>query len=370
MIAKLKSMSPFKVLAIVAGLSFTLLVVGIFLFVGRYESSFLPNQSAQGVEIEGLSADEAEQKIESEIQKHKISIHYDDEEKIYNPNELGFSLQGERLESELESREWQSYFTSFFDSQELDVEIILDEETLDSELQELSSSLNKEPTQKVVKTFTSGKDSVVTTKGKKGREVSNLDSVKDEITTFLENPRPIVAEISFKEIDFKTKTIEVDDKTSPTTTITYTIQSRGNISSSLATFSELVAQTLASSKGWTKAGYAFREVSSGGSIKLTLATPSAFDAASSGCSAKWSCRVGDLILINEERWNNATDSWNKDGGSLRDYRHMVVNHEVGHYLSKGHVNCPGAGALAPVMQQQSIDLQGCKHNPWPLSYEL
>ena len=114
MIAKLKSISTFKALVILTGLSFVLLLVGLFLFIGRYESAFLPNQSAQGVEIEGLSLGEAEKKIQSEVQKHKISILYDDEEKTYSPDELGFSLQGEKLESELEGREWQSYFTSFF----------------------------------------------------------------------------------------------------------------------------------------------------------------------------------------------------------------------------------------------------------------
>jgi hypothetical protein len=54
---------------------------------------------------------------------------------------------------------------------------------------------------------------------------------------------------------------------------------------------------------------------------------------------------------------------------LRDYRHMVVNHEAGHFLGFGHANCGGPGQLAPVMQQQSINLQGCQHNPWPLQWE-
>ena len=63
-------------------------------------------------------------------------------------------------------------------------------------------------------------------------------------------------------------------------------------------------------------------------------------------------------------------AWNAARESLRDYRHMVVNHETGHWLGKGHASCPRRGALAPVMQQQSKGTQGCRLNPWPTLAEL
>ena len=37
---------------------------------------------------------------------------------------------------------------------------------------------------------------------------------------------------------------------------------------------------------------------------------------------------------------------------------MVINHETGHWLGLGHSFCSGPGQLAPVMQQQSIDVTG------------
>lgn len=55
--------------------------------------------------------------------------------------------------------------------------------------------------------------------------------------------------------------------------------------------------------------------------------------------------------------------------SLHDYRHDVINHEAGHWLGLVHVGCPGAGEPAPVMQQQSIGLDGCDANVWPLPHE-
>lgn len=151
--------------------------------------------------------------------------------------------------------------------------------------------------------------------------------------------------------------------------VTYSVGTRGQVSSDLATFSAEANQTLNDPRGWARLGVSFKEIPSGGQFSLLLTSPSVLGSVP-GCGAEWSCRSGTSVMINDTRWTNASTSWNQAGGNLRDYRHMVVNHEVGHWLGHGHLHCSAAGALAPIMQQQSISLEGCTFNPWPQASEL
>ncbi|HET8616513.1 MAG TPA: DUF3152 domain-containing protein [Actinomycetales bacterium] len=74
-----------------------------------------------------------------------------------------------------------------------------------------------------------------------------------------------------------------------------------------------------------------------------------------------SCSIGDKAILTSYRWAKATPEF----GSLDVYRDYVVNHEVGHVLGHRHQQCPGKGALAPVMQQQTIKVAPCRPNGWP-----
>lgn len=152
--------------------------------------------------------------------------------------------------------------------------------------------------------------------------------------------------------------------------VTYTVATKGVTRSNLAEFSNQASQTLNSPRGWAQLGFSFKQVPSGGEFNLILSQASQVPTFSPGCSAEWSCRVGVSVIINDDRWAGGTVAWNNAGGGIRDYRHMVVNHEVGHWLGHGHASCSAPSAYAPVMLQQSIDLQGCKFNAWPLPSEL
>lgn len=159
-------------------------------------------------------------------------------------------------------------------------------------------------------------------------------------------------------------------KAASTITVTYDVTTKGAIYASLSEFKLQANQTLNDPRGWSRMNVKFVEVASGGQFTLVLAEASQLPTFSSGCSADWSCNAGRYVIINQDRWMNATQSWTAAGGGLRDYRHMVINHETGHWLGHDHEQCGGAGQPAPVMQQQSIDLQGCTFNPWPLTSEL
>lgn len=165
------------------------------------------------------------------------------------------------------------------------------------------------------------------------------------------------------------RTAPVDHRVGVRRVATYSIATRGRITMSVREFARQAAETLNDPRGWRGGGVAFRRVPRGGGFTLFLAEASTVPSFSSGCSAEYSCRVGRNVIINQTRWRLATAPWRAAGGSLRDYRHMVVNHEVGHWLGRGHAGCSGRGRLAPVMMQQSKGLDGCRFNPWPLRSE-
>ncbi|WP_433306965.1 DUF3152 domain-containing protein [Actinoplanes sp. CA-030573] len=132
-------------------------------------------------------------------------------------------------------------------------------------------------------------------------------------------------------------------------------------------FAEMVSETLGDARGWTAGGkFRFRRVGPGQRADFTvyLATPDTRDKlCAEGTDGYTSCRNGGNVVLNVARWVKGVPRYG--AGSLATYRQYMVNHEVGHKLGNGHQLCPGPGRAAPVMQQQTLGLHGCRPNPWP-----
>lgn len=170
----------------------------------------------------------------------------------------------------------------------------------------------------------------------------------------------------------KSATVTLAAAPKMTKTYSYCVAAKGVDASYLGAFRSKLSSVYADARGWSLDGQVgFREVSSGCNFTAWLTRADLVPSFSSTiCDSTWSCRVGNNVIINFDRWTNASPSWNGAGGSLDEYRSMVINHETGHWFGFAHRYCGGAGQLAPVMQQQSINLQGCKFSAWPNASEL
>ncbi|WP_347057831.1 DUF3152 domain-containing protein [Blastococcus sp. HT6-30] len=132
-------------------------------------------------------------------------------------------------------------------------------------------------------------------------------------------------------------------------------------------FAEAVTTTLADPRSWGNGGrMSFQRVGIGAEhdFRVSLVSPGSMETycPGVGTGGYTSCRYGDRAVINLARWATAVPHYD---GDLATYRRYVVNHEVGHVLGNGHEQCPGPGRLAPVMQQQTLDLGDCVRNAWP-----
>ena len=233
---------------------------------------------------------------------------------------------------------------------------------------ESTNNANLLPINQVTTTFKSGKQAMVTQDSLNGKKINNYDDLSNLLISAVNNRQDLIAKLYFDEIASSNDTILLDD-TNRLGTLKYKVSSWGDISNvSISEFSKLVGQTLNDGRGWALTGITFEQVTINEDFEIVLSEANEIARRYPNiCDNIYSCRVGRYVIVNVDRWNNATPVWTL---SLRDYRHLVVNHEVGHLLGLGHPICPSAGTLAPAMLQQSINLQGCIFNPWPLQNEI
>ncbi len=149
----------------------------------------------------------------------------------------------------------------------------------------------------------------------------------------------------------------------------YRVAVEGGSGQDVAAFAAAVDAVLANPAGWTAGGTVrFQRVpeKSAREVTIFLASPATTDAmcAAGGLRVQkfLSCRLPGQIVLNLARWLTAVPDY---GAPLADYRAFALNHEVGRDLGFGNQGCPGPGQPAPVMQQQSLGLDGCAPNPWP-----
>lgn len=152
---------------------------------------------------------------------------------------------------------------------------------------------------------------------------------------------------------------------------TYIVEVEEGLGIDVACFADRVHRILSDPRSWGgREGFAVQRVDVGEpSFRVTLGSPTTVDDRCQPLvtAGIYSCWDAQRAMINVWRWETGTADY---AGDLWAYQIYVINHEVGHGLKHGHVDCTGQGDLAPVMMQQTKGLDGCWPNGWPLDAEI
>ncbi len=148
--------------------------------------------------------------------------------------------------------------------------------------------------------------------------------------------------------------------------VTYSVEVEGNVRLHPEEVARDVDRILGDKRSWSgDRRWRLRRVRATRSdVRIILATPRTVDrmCAPLRTGGRLSCRQGNRVIMNSDRWRTGVAHWTAD---LDEYRAYLVNHEVGHFLGFAHAGCGGPGRVAPVMMQQTKSLAGCKPNGWP-----
>lgn len=164
-----------------------------------------------------------------------------------------------------------------------------------------------------------------------------------------------------------------EESAAPGRTVRYTVEVEKGLEEVAGGFPEAVRRDLTHPRGWQTAdGVRFVNVSpkerrrgAETDIRIQFASPRLVDrvCAPLRTNGRLSCHHRGKVMINAWRWVHGSKTY---GDDLERYRVYLVNHEVGHSLGHNHLACPSSGALAPIMLQQTLRLEGCRPNPYPV----
>ncbi|MER8047611.1 DUF3152 domain-containing protein [Streptomyces sp. NPDC094032] len=148
----------------------------------------------------------------------------------------------------------------------------------------------------------------------------------------------------------------------------YRVQVEDGIDLSARDAAGEIQRILAHPRGWAAHGRGrFQLVSGEADFVIRIATPDTADrlCGESGMDThgELNCETAAGVVVNLRRWVLGSPTF---AGEPAEYRHLIINHEVGHEIGiRHHMGCPGAGRLAPVMMQQIKGLDGCRSNAFP-----
>lgn len=131
-----------------------------------------------------------------------------------------------------------------------------------------------------------------------------------------------------------------------------------------ALFARMVMDTLNDPRSWGAQGeVSFARTDGEAELRVVLASPAKVDEMCAPLTTRgiYSCGAYGHAALNHMRWVQGMEEF----ADMTQYRQYLVNHEVGHLLGRRHEQCPGDGAVAPVMQQQTIRVAPCVANAWP-----
>ncbi len=132
------------------------------------------------------------------------------------------------------------------------------------------------------------------------------------------------------------------------------------------TFARFVLRTLNDPRSWGAGGRRTFARTDGDDqdVRVILASPTTSAALCRPLVTRGvaSCGHDGRAVLTVLRWVRTTPEFTRIRTTYRQY---LVNHEVGHLLGRSHEPCPRRGAVAPVMQQQTYGLKGCRPNAWP-----